>query len=411
VIPIFATVPVLAGAAGFGFVVDRALGGALGGGAVRWPLRCLVVGAIVYLFLIGGWLVLPGVVLAAWLGRRAPAVARDDRGALAAAVAALVVALALGVLRPAYPLYWDAFVWLGKARLAARHFGALRELALTPGSGVIPSGYPLFYPAAAAWLGGMRDDAAAVVAGATAFKLVALWLFATALAAAPRGRAALVLLVLFATPLWLVHLRSTYVDLSIGLFAASLLLLVHDARSLVGIAAVAIVLTGTKDEGFAHVVAVGGVMLVAGGSGRRRAALIAIGAATVAFLLWHGQLALHHVARDHALGPPALAALPALGRALAVALGDFVSWGALWPLVLAALIVLVRRRSTHRDAVLYAEVLAAEAALFALAIACGSERVRAFAVGGTLVNRLLVQLAPTAALLVAAVAAPDDPPR
>src|SRR5688572_674780 len=126
-----------------GFAVDRALGGALGGDPTRWPLRCLVGIALAYLVLIGGTLVVLPLALALWWARgRVDA----DEGSRSIGIAALVIAVALASLRPAYPLYWDEFVWLGKARLAARGWSALRDLSLTPGADVIPSGYPLLYP-------------------------------------------------------------------------------------------------------------------------------------------------------------------------------------------------------------------------------------------------------------------------
>ena len=406
-IPLWRALPPLAAAGAIGLAVDRALGGAFGTGAARWPLRCLFTVALGYLLLIGGWLVLPAVTLGVWLGRGGTRAIADDRRALVAAAVAIAAGVVVAAARPPDPLYWDSFVWLGKARLAARHVGALLGLSLTPGSPVIPAGYPILHAAATAWLGGPSDAPAAVAAGAAAFKLLSLALFATALAGGGARRATVALAVLLATPLWLVHLRAAYVDLPLGLLAAALLLVVRDGRSLVGAAVIAVVLTGAKDEGFAHVVAVTGVMLAGGDRPQRRDALAALGCAAATFALWHAALALHHVTPDHALAAPA--AVAPLAAAIVVHLGDFLSWGALWPLALAAIVVVIARRGRAGDAVTGAAALAAQATLLAAAMVFGGERVRAFALAGTLINRLLVQLAPTAALLIAAVADPTQP--
>ena len=74
------------------------------------------------------------------------------------------------------------------------------------------------------------------------------------------------------------------------------------------------------------------------------------------------------------------------------------SWGAAWPLTIAASAVCVRRGDPRARAVVLALALSFAALL--TGVLAGSERVRAFALDGTLMNRLLMQLLPLAAWVV-----------
>jgi hypothetical protein len=307
--------------------------------------------------------------------------------------------------RPELPLYWDELVWLAKARVAAGGWDALRARALDPAGDVIPAGYPLLYPSAAAWLVAFRGDR--VTSGAAAFELVIAWTFVAVLATHRKRLAPLALGLLAATPLVWVHVRAVYADLPVGLLAATLALLVA-ARRAGAASLVAMVLAGLKDEGVAHVVAV--VAATCAVRARRReppgrVPALVLAAALATFLTWRALLYFGGVsARDHAFGVPAMSAVPALAGMLAAHLGDLLSWGALWALVAGASLALARPGRRYGLSSMLAAVLAAQSLVLAAAIVCGPEQVRSFALSGTLVGRLLIQLAPMGGLLVASVA-------
>ena len=397
------------------------------GAFVRAPLLVLstlvvayvgVVAPVLLLPLAGGWI---------WarrsagdgLAARAPTTRRHLDLALTAA-AFLVVAL---LLRPDTPCFWDAFVWLAKARFASRGPLALVQGGLTPGVfAFYPEGYPLFDPFAVAALGGFGSSSHAVVAGAAGFELLAVGCFVGALAEEPAQsrresatRLAVVTALLLTCPLVVVHLRSSYVDLPLGLLLAALALLIPHEKTGGACVILAMAMASLKDEGLAHVLvvaALGGVRsftLAREGapaearSLRARSAATAVAALAVADA-WHLRLAASHLVNtDHALSHPHL---ERVGTLLALAidhLSDFTSWGALWVLALgAAAATAVGRRGVPAPARWLATLIVADAVVVLGGLLVTPDRVMAFAAGGTLLNRIAMQLAPLAALLVAA---------
>lgn len=401
-IRLWLTVPALLLLAAVGRGLDAALRLQLASaGAARWPLCVLAALAAGYVALVAP-LALPAAVGIAWLRRRIPP--EDPVAPPRWIWAVLVLLTALSAVRPAAtPLYWDEFVWLAKAKLAATGLSALRDATLSPEIEVVPSGYPVLYPTVSAWLSAGRS----VLAGAAALELLTVAAF-VGLVAATR-RPPLTLLFVFGTPLVIVHLRGTYADLPIGLLATAMLLcLVAERPRAPAAATLAVVLVGLKDEGFAHVAAVAAAVGLVAALRRDRSRLdgcaAALACGALPFVAWRVLLARHGVTdADHALGWPDLSQLDELAVALAAHVADLPSWGILWPLAAAALALsATRRRDPARSSVALA--LAAQSLVLAIGVACGPGRVREFAFGGTLINRLLIQLAPTAGLLVALMA-------
>jgi hypothetical protein len=163
-----------------------------------------------------------------------------------------------------------------------------------------------------------------------------------------------------------------------------------------------------KDEGIAHLLAVSTVAVaIATVRARRqdafRVALVAI-IGSASFGAWRAKLVSSRVVdSDHLLGAPSLARIPdVLHRAFAHA-GDALGWGVLWAAVAGMLVAaVVRPAAVGPRARRRLLALAAQAALLLGAILCSPERVMDFVDAGTLLPRLLVQLAPTAMLALAA---------
>ncbi len=340
-----------------------------------------------------------GVVAAAVVLLRQPAaapVAYPWR--LSAVVAALVL------LRPWVPTHWDEYVWLGKARLESLGFGGGVRAALDPALHLLPAGYPPLWPSAVGWLSlGVDSLEAHVTAGSV---LVLLSAAAAVEAWAPfveaRGGASrLALGAVLATPLVWVHLRATYVDLPVGLLGLALLgqlLRSPGGRPPVASLALAVALVGFKDEGLAHLFAAAAAAFAAAGVVRARwrlalpAAVGLVAAASWRALTWQ-----HGVTNvDHALGAPQWGWAPELAELLWLHATDLFSWGIFWAVAVAVLV-----RATGGGELRALRVLVvANLAFVALGLLCGPERVRAFAENGSLVNRLLLQLWPGAALAV-----------
>jgi hypothetical protein len=419
--------------AAVGAATDRLCGLGLAGGWGQWP-RWIACGVTIAFATCLHPTVLPllaGLMFLARIGAGPPATVSSSprSSALAPYVAAMAFALAAGaVLRPAMPMYWDAFVWLGKARIESGGLGHLRDATLDPNADVIPHGYPLLWPLAASWFSMFGEAPAALVAGAAGATLLAVLLFLDTAAEAfegtlpapagfaPRPRWAFggAFAVLLLTPMFWVHLRSAYADLPVGLLAATCMLRLgrcldgsDDLRRDMTVAVLAATaLAGTKDEGIGHVTV---IVLAAVASqpkaGRREVLrwLAVLGSAATVFLAWRALLRLHHVVdTDHELAAPAIDALGGIGRVIASSAADTRTWGALWPIAIAAVSTVGVRGSSFRPATRFAALaLVGQAALLALALVFGPDRVRTFAFEGTLVNRLLVQLAPGAAALLA----------
>jgi hypothetical protein len=434
VVPIWlAILPALLFAA-LGAGIDRLAGLGLRGGWGQWP-RWIACGLTAMFLLYVHPLIAALVGALVFVGRASaggPAIpaARGRSAELAPHLAAIGLALAVvAVLRPAVPMYWDAFVWLGKARIESTGLGGLRAAALDAGADVIPHGYPLLWPLEASWLSMLGKTAAALVAGAAAATMLALLLFLDAVAEAfeggdvpvagfdkrPRWAFGGALALLLVTPMCWVHLRSAYADLPVGLLAATCTLRLgrcvegsDDQRSDLTVALLAAAaLAGTKDEGIGHVTAIVLATLAAQPRGGRREALrwlSVLGSAAVVFVGWRALLDARHVVNtDHELSAPAhVGALGPLARVVLSSAADTRTWGALWPIAIGAVAAVLGRASSFRPATrLAAYALLGQAALLAAALVFGPERVRAFAFEGTLVNRLLVQLVPAVGALLA----------
>ena len=394
---------------------------------VRAPLLILAVLVLAYVGVTAPLLLV--AFFAAWLvaSTRAPGAAAmlDPRASwrrMDVAVAAGIFVVVALALRPDTPCFWDAFVWLAKARFASRGPLALVQGGLTRGVlAFIPEGYPLFDPFAVGALGGLASSPRAVVAGAVGLELLAIACFVGALADLPATsrrasatRIVAVTVLLVTCPLVVVHLRSLYVDLPLGFLLASLALLFAREGTTGACVVLAMVLASLKDEGLAHALVVAAVAAVRSLAllrvGERvearrlqvRAAAVAIAALAVADA-WHVRLEAAHLANvDHAISLPHLDRVATL-VALAVGhLSDFTSWGALWALALgAALATAISPRGP--TAARWLTTLVVGDALVVLAgLLVTPDRVMSFATGGTLLNRIAMQLTPLAALLVAA---------
>ena len=356
------------------------------------------------------------------------------------------------ICRPATPAYWDSFVWLAKARIESGGWGALRAAALDQSTDVVPSGYPLLWPLAASWLSMGGRSMEALAAGAAAMTLVTLMLFLDA-AAAP-GRAAGALGAAAARgraprdagrrraragvggrsrpdragprsawassrsrrsssctsgpPTRICPWGSWPRRARCGSRAASNAAGTRPATSAVA-AMTAAALAGMKDEGMAHVAALVVALIVVKvwklWSGERlplAPGIAVLAAAAIPFNGWRLLLASHHVVdADHAPSTPDFHAAGAIGRTVLAHLADTRSWGALWPIAFACAALVLARGNTFRSATRLATfAFLAEGALLVSAILFGPARVRVFAFEGTLVNRLLLQLAPAAGVML-----------
>lgn len=397
----------------------------------RWPLRAVFGLAALYVAAALPWfgvgLALVGAVLRVHAHRRAgpqvhlpgpprtgaPSGARApriDRGAVRLA-AAIVAAIAVVVSwRTWLPLYWDEFVWLAKARIEADHpFGLVGEV-LHANTSAIPVGYPPLEPLSVAALAGWSSDRTTLVAGTVLLQIVIASSFVLLAVdrTRPDERRSLALgMALGTAPLVLLHLRSAYVDLETGLLAGTLLLLLELGLGQAA-ALVAIVLVGMKDEGTVHLVAVTSAVVFLSLLRRKpssaRNAFAAAVTGLVPFALWHERLARAGIVRtDHALGGLAYGRLPTLGRMAFAHAIELLSWGPLWAVVVGMIVAAaLRPRAFGRSAQLRLFVVVAQVVVFAFGLLATNGRVMEFAQGGTLVGRLLVELAPVVMLAVTA---------
>lgn len=403
----------LVGAALFSLAGARATPGA----ALAWTTRAMTGAAILALALLHPVAGVLGMLaaLAGALGTRdlRPAPARTSLLPLVA----LGVLIAIALARPAAPTYWDEFVWLSKARVAAHDPTSFARIALSPASPLIPRGYPIAAPLLAASFALLDDATTSLLAGQLAIPILAMTALVLSLArldaVEARGRRlATTLLVLAATPMFWVHWQSAYLDLTTGLLAATLLVALRLDAMGDGIGrplavATSLLLVGLKDEGIAHALAV----LVAHAAtigGRRSASILSLAAALLAWGALRAALLVHGGApEDHAVSGLALGFLPSLARLVAAHAVDATSWGAAPWLALAAMLVSLRAAEPGLRATATALSLAALG--LGAAVLLGPDRVREFARDGTLLGRLGVQLLPTAALLVASVLGPGAP--
>ncbi|MFT3707043.1 MAG: hypothetical protein QM817_05175 [Archangium sp.] len=322
---------------------------------------------------------------------------------------AVCAAVALWILvRPWTPLYWDEFVWLAKARLGSLGFDAVTAASLDPAQQLIPAGYVPLWPAAVAWVSLGEDALDTHVLSATLLVLVC---FAVALEAwwdvIARARGWAIVIVL-AAPIALIHFRSAYVDLPVGLLGLALLGRLLDARAGLGSLAIAVCLAGFKDEGAAHVLAATIAAILAAKPEdvpwtpwwRRLGPLFA---AIAVVATWRLLLSTSGVeVKDHALNAPQWGWLSSFGKLLLLHASDVFSWGVTWAVVFAV----VARRMTDRQSRALRWLLVGNFLLLTTALLLGPERVRVFAENGTLLNRLLLQSWPAAAALILTAASP-----
>ena len=281
------------------------------------------------------------------------------------------------------------------------------ERALDPQSELVPRGYPVIAAVLEACFA-MRDDSlASLVSGGTALVVAVLALYVLLLdrgaASAFEERATLV--VLACTPLAWVHLRSVQLDLPIGLLVGALVLAIEraDQNDRLGIpaAVVAALLLGIKDEGLSAALAVAIALGTWGASPRaRRAAWLAFASLASAVIVFRVRLLLAGSANDdHTLGTATPGAIvPLLGDALRDA-SDLQTWGLVPSIALAACLVALRPGTPDRARKL-ALLLALHSLGLLVALVVGPQQVRDFAFEGTLLDRLGLQLLPTAALLI-----------
>jgi hypothetical protein len=329
-------------------------------------------------------------------------------------LAALSILVAVALLRPASPVYWDELVWLAKARAAAGDLFDFTALALGADTPLVPRGYPLSAPLLTAALALLDPSTEALLGGQISLALVAMSALVLTLArldaidAGPR-RLAVSLVVLAATPMFWVHWQSAYLDLTVGLLGATLLvaLRLDDLGDGLGrpiAVASALLAAGLKDEGLAHVVAITVAQLVALRGARAGALLSLAGGAlalgSVRVTLW----ARGGSPDDHALSGVALDFVPTLLRLAAGHAADVTSWGAAPWLALASAVVVAR--SEDRGARATGLSLLGLTLLLGAALVLGPDRLREFASNGTLLGRMGVQLLPLAALVVAGALGP-----
>jgi hypothetical protein len=321
---------------------------------------------------------------------------RSERLPLFALAALALVMLA----RPWVPTFWDEFVWLGKARLESLGFGAGVRASLDASQHLVPAGYPPLWPLAVGWVSLGVDALEVHVVAAS----LLVWLCAAVALEAwwPRledaaGARLVTVAVALSTPFVLVHLRSVYVDLPVGLLGLALLgFLVTERLPLACV--VAVVLAGVKDEGLTHVLAATlGALAV---HGVRRPVLQWASPAVlavIAVVTWRWLLHTHGVvASDHALASPEFGWVGTFGALLVKHALDVWTWGVFWPVCLA----MAAARGERLEARGLGFALVANLAFMMVALLVGPERVRVFAENGTLLNRLLMQLWPLGVLVI-----------
>lgn len=333
------------------------------------------------------------LVCARLLPRPAPPLERSFP--LAVGVVGVII-----VARPWLPTCWDEFVWLAKARFESLEFGAGVRAALDASARLVPAGYPPLWPSAVGWISLGEDRLETHVIAAALLVVVcvatAAEAWVTLLRESLRWPVALPLLI--AAPFVWVHARLVYVDLPIGLLGLAVLgFLLTDRLALACVVAVS--MAGFKDEGLAHVLATTlGALAVKGFRKTSLPWLLPAGLAGVAVVTWRWLLAKHGVVVvDHALSAPAFSWAATFGSLVVKHASDVWTWGVFWAVSLG--VFLSASSSEHGRALRWA--LLAGFGFVAVALFFGPERVRVFAENGTLINRLLIQLWPTAAVMTA----------
>lgn len=400
-----------------GTIVDRVFRLLPARSIARWPMRGVVGLSVLYLASALPTYGLALGLLAAWFRSRraAPAlpVTRPrplDRRDTTLGFVTVAIVVALVVLRPPVPIYWDEFVWMAKARIESNHPFGLVDEVLRANTSAIPLGYPPLEPLSVAALSGWDARTTSLGFGAELLEILVASAFALlAIERTPRKNRPVLAFgaALLCAPLVFIHLRSSYVDLETGLLAGVLLLLL-EGRRVVPAVVVSIVLVGLKDEGTVHVAAITSATFAVALVRRRwRGALrsvIVAASGLVPFVLWHVKLRTAGIVRtDHALGNLAFERLPNLARWTFLHMMELLAWGPLWGMVLGLFVAIaIRPRAIPRTARLRALVLVSQIVVFALGLLSTSDRVMEFAHNGTLLGRLLVELTPVATLTITA---------
>jgi hypothetical protein len=354
-----------------------------------------------------------------WLTSRAAAASREDPvpplPRLALGANALVTAVA--ALRPTVPLFWDESVWLTKARVACEGPFELMARAVDPASDLVPRGYPIVAAVLEASFALGDPSLSALVGGGAALVILSFALFALLLARGPSPRDHVAtLFVLAVTPLAWVHLRSVQLDLPVGLLTAALFLAIERSGKgdPIGLPAAitAALLLGIKDEGLASTIAVAAAVLStearaspAGRTAWLAAGALALSSATYRLELWFAG----STNDDHSLGEVSMVAIPDLARETFRHAVDLQTWGVVPPLALAAVVLALRRAAPTRVRTAALAIVFTASAL-GLALLIGPSQVRDFALEGTLLNRLGLELLPLAAILIPRVFLSDPPP-
>lgn len=340
-----------------------------------------------------------GVVLGTSLLVCARLLPRADQPVSSALPLSVGVVGVVIIARPWFPTSWDEFVWLAKARFESLEFGAGVRAALDANSHLVPAGYPPLWPAAVGWISLGEDRLETHVIAAAL--LVLLCVATAAEAWVPLLRESLkwpvALAVGIAAPFVWVHARLVYVDLPIGLLGLAVLgFLLTDRLALACVVAVS--MAGFKDEGLAHVLAATlGALAVKGFKKTSLPWLMPAFLAGVAVVTWRWLLAKHGVVVvDHALSTPAFSWASTFGALMLNHAADLSTWGVFWAVSLG---VFLSAAATDESRALRWSLLAGFG-FVAVALFFGPERVRVFAENGTLINRLLIQLWPTAAVMI-----------
>jgi hypothetical protein len=310
-------------------------------------------------------------------------------------------------------IYWDENAYLARAAWGHAGLGAIRDQALDPDPLFITRGYPIFWAVVIAALsGGATLPLALLLAGSLAL-LVFATLYVGLCAERVRARqpfALLPLAGLVMTPLSLVHARTLYADLPLGLLIGAWTLLIVDRRSLGSIALVGVALGGMKDEGITGAVSGLAALLAVGATGasrrRRFGEVAAVGSALALILLWkswsptsgiptagHTFVAIHW----DRIGDIVL-------RGFLRHATDIYSWGLLWGVAAGAL---VSTPWTWRRLAMDTRFLAVFVALhasgnFAAIAVAPSDVVEHVTALGIVANRLLLQELPAVLLFLAA---------
>jgi hypothetical protein len=376
-------------AAGGGLVLLRAR---IGSSPLAMAVRALLGLALLasfYVHVAVGLTLALLIAAASWRGHNLEdAVLEDARKPTAIALGAIVLVVAVVLLRPPVPIFHGESALLALAR------------SISLGDAIAAGERALVLPVMASALALGSDATTSLAIGGEVVVLVSFALFALLVARAAESsfEEALPLIVLASAPFAWIHLRSVSVDLSVGLCAGSLALGIDRAargdRLGAPSALTAALLLGMADHGIVLAVAVALAFSMAEKSrDARRTALLAVLC-----------LALSAIAgRWTAFGALAIEAAPSsAGRLVVEALRhvtDIQTWGLVPAVALAALVATARRTASAEARVLAVALLLAPAMMLVVLVL--DAELRALALEGAVLDRLALSLLPLGALLIA----------